>query len=61
MNDYWCIPTKEDAEFVVCMEDVLDGYELQYNPMHLVARMDEKSYQLLNDAREPCQCVPVIN
>ena len=21
MNDYWCIPSKEDADFVACMED----------------------------------------
>ena len=28
MNDYWCIPSKEDADFVACMEDVLDVYEL---------------------------------
>ena len=21
MNDYWCIPSKEDAEFVVCMDE----------------------------------------
>ena len=20
MNDYWCIPSKEDADFVACME-----------------------------------------
>ena len=30
MNDYWCIPSKEDADFVACMEDVLDVYELPY-------------------------------
>ncbi len=22
MNDYWCIPSKENAEFVACMEDM---------------------------------------
>ena len=33
MNDYWCIPSKENAEFVACMEDVLAVYELPYNPM----------------------------
>jgi len=27
-NDYWCIPEKEDPEFIACMEDVLDVYEL---------------------------------
>ena len=24
MNDYWCIPPKENAEFVANMEDILD-------------------------------------
>lgn len=27
MNDYWCIPSKEDADFVACMEDVDDVRE----------------------------------
>ncbi len=53
MNDYWCIPSKEDAEFAACMEDVLDVYELPYDPMRPVVCMDEKPYQLLDSAREP--------
>lgn len=53
MNDYWCISSKEDAELVACMEDVLDVYELPYNPMRPVVCMDEKPYQLLEDARKP--------
>lgn len=36
MNDYGCIPSKEDADFVACMEDVLDVYELPYDPMYPV-------------------------
>ena len=35
------------------MEDVLDVYELPYNPSRPVVCMDEKPYQLLGDAREP--------
>ena len=58
MNDYWCIPSKEDAEFVACMEDVLDIYELPYNPMNPVVCMDEKPYQLLGDARQPLPMRP---
>lgn len=53
MNDYWCIPSKEDAGFVACMEDVLDVYELPYDSMRPVVCMDEKLYQLLDDVREP--------
>ncbi len=44
MNDYWCIPSKEDAEFVAYMEDVPDVYELPYNPARPVVCMDEKPY-----------------
>jgi transposase len=48
---YWCIPSKENAEFAARMEDVLDVYELPYNPQKPVVCMDEKPYQLLGDAR----------
>ena len=58
MNKYWCIPSKEDAEFVACMEDVLDVYELSYNPARPVVCMDEKPYQLLEDVREPLPMRP---
>lgn len=34
------------------MEDVLDIYELPYNPMRPVVCMDEKPYQLLGETRE---------
>ena len=51
-NDYWCITSKEDAEFVACMEDVLDVYELPYNSKRPVVCMDEKPYQLLGDAKK---------
>ena len=35
------------------MEDVLDVYELPFNPMSLVVCMDGKPYQLLGDVRQP--------
>jgi hypothetical protein len=35
------------------MEDVLELYQQPYNPAYPVVRMDEKPYQLLNEAREP--------
>ncbi len=40
------------------MEDVLDVYELPYNPARPVVCMDEKPYQLLGDAREPLPMRP---
>lgn len=58
MNDYWCIPSKEDADFVACMEDILDVYELPYNPARPVVCIDEKPYQLLGDVREPLPMRP---
>ena len=61
MNDYWCIPSKEDADFVACMEDVLDVYELPYDPMYPVVCMDEKPYQLLDDVRQPLPVRPGDN
>lgn len=38
------------------MEDVLDVYELPYNPDRPVVCMDEKPYQLLGESREPPRC-----
>lgn len=51
-NAYWCIPPKENAEFVACMEDILDIYEMPYSPAVPVVCMGEKPYQLLGEARE---------
>jgi hypothetical protein len=36
--EYWVIPPKQDAEFVACMEEVLDTYAKAYaNQRHLLA------------------------
>lgn len=43
------------------MEDVLDVYELPYDPMSPVVCMDEKSYQLLDDVRQPLPVRPGDN
>lgn len=40
------------------MEDVLDVYEMPYNPMRPVVCMDEKPYQLLGDVQEPLPMRP---
>ena len=40
------------------MEDILDVYELPYDPKRPVVCMDEKPYQLLGEAREPLPMVP---
>lgn len=43
------------------MEDVLDVYELPYDPRKPVVCMDEKPYQLLGEAREPLVMRPGDN
>lgn len=53
LSEYWCIPPKEDAEFVANMEDILDLYQRPYDPRFPLWCMDEKPYQILGEAREP--------
>ena len=58
LNDYWCIPPQEDAEFVANMEDILDVYQRPYDPKYPLWCMDEKPYQILGEAREPLPMRP---
>lgn len=58
LNEYWCIPPEEDANFVAAMEDILDVYKLPYDPDYPVWCMDEKPYQLLDDSRKPIPMRP---
>lgn len=58
INEYWCIPPEEDAEFVAAMEDVLHLYSQPYNPRFPLWCMDEKPYQLLGEARTPIPMKP---
>ena len=41
------------AEFVACMEDVLDLYTEPYDPKRPVVCFDETSKQLVSEKREP--------
>jgi len=45
------IPPKQNAEFVACMEDVLDLYERPYDPQYPVVCMDEQPVQLIGETR----------
>jgi hypothetical protein len=36
----WCIP-EASAEYVACMEDVLDQYERSYDAQYPLIRFDE--------------------
>lgn len=49
----WCIPPKQNADFVAHMEDVLEVYSRPYDPQHPVVCMDEKPFQLLDEYLEP--------
>jgi len=49
----WCIPHKQNAEFVARMEDVLAVYAKPYDTDYPVVCMDEKPFQLLDERYEP--------
>jgi len=49
--EYWVIPPEQDAEFVACMEDVLETYAIAYDPQRPVLCMDEQPVQLLKETR----------
>lgn len=49
----WCIPPKQNAEFVAHMEDILEVYSRPYNKKRPVICMDEKPFQLLDEYLEP--------
>ena len=49
----WCIPPKQNAEFVARMEDVLAVYARSYNADFPVVCMDEKPFQLLDERYKP--------
>ena len=51
--EYWGIPPEQDAEFVACMEEVLETYAAAYDPKHPVLWMDEQPGQLLKEPRVP--------
>jgi hypothetical protein len=52
-SEYWVIPPEQDAEFVACMEDVLETYAKAYDPQHPVRCMDAQPVQLLQETRVP--------
>ena len=51
--EYWVIPPEQDAEFVACMEEVLETYAEAYDATHPVLCMDEQPVQLLKETRVP--------
>lgn len=53
MIDYWVIPPENDAEFVACLEEVLETYERPYDPQRPVICMDEQPVQLIKEIKPP--------
>ena len=53
MKTCWSIPPAYNGEFVAKMEDILAVYARPYDKNRPVVCMDEKPYQLLDEAREP--------
>jgi hypothetical protein len=57
-NKEWCIPAKENAEFVCAMEDTLTVYKQPYDAKYPVVCMDESSKQHVKEVREPLAAEP---
>lgn len=55
MIEYWVIPPDQNAEFVACMEEVLETYAKPYDSEHPVICMDEQPVQLLSETRVPIE------
>jgi hypothetical protein len=58
LKEQWVIPPKANAEFVFCMEDVLNVYMRPYNPKRPVVCFDEILKQLVKDTRQPIPIKP---
>ena len=58
LHKCWCIPPEQNAAFVACMEDILDLYQQAFDESYPVVCMDEKPFQLLDEARNPIPMKP---
>jgi hypothetical protein len=52
------IPPQQNAEFVACMEDVLEVYQRPYHPARPVVCLDEQPTQLVAETRMPIPIEP---
>ena len=53
----WCVAQLDDA-YIRRMEDVLETYELPYDPAQPVVCLDEKPVTLHADVRPPTPAAP---
>jgi len=58
LKEQWCIPPKDNAEFVCRMEDILEVYTRPLDPSRPLVCMDEMPKQLLADLQEPIPALP---
>jgi hypothetical protein len=58
LSKYWKIPPDGCAAFVARMEDVLEVYQLPYDPDFPVVCMDESSKQLVGEVAAPIPMAP---
>ena len=54
----WVIPPEKDGEFVAAMEDVLEVYKRERDPLRPLVCMDEQPTQLLKQTRIPLPAAP---
>ena len=52
LREEWCIPPKENAQFVYRMEDVLDVYQRPFDPRFPLVCFDETPVQLVSVTRK---------
>ena len=53
LKECWCIPPKDNAEFVCAMEDVLEVYHGQNQDNEVMVCLDETIKQQVKDTRSP--------
>ena len=58
LSVYWCIPPKQNAEFVARMEDIVELYCLPYDLGIPLVCMDEQPRQLIKETRLPFPAKP---
>src|SRR5271165_3900978 len=58
LKKQWVIPPDANADFVACMEDVLDVYRRPHDPKRPVVCLDETSKQLTIETRAPIVAAP---
>ena len=61
LNESWVIPPQSNAEFVCCMENVLDIYQSSYDEKKPWICFDESCKQLVKETRETIPAEPGHN